>query len=145
VNKWFQSYLKNRTQFVEISQTDRSKYTQHRFQSSSRVISYGVPQGSILGPLVFLIYINDLPLNIQGAKLVLYTDDTNVLVVDRNEEALQTKLSLVMKQLDNWFLKNDVFINTTITAAMSFHLCCSKPSSNHAFCYEILKLNICLK
>jgi len=47
----------------------------------------------------------------------------NVLVIDRNEEALQTKLSLVMKQLENWFLKNDLFINTTKTAAMSFHLC----------------------
>jgi len=127
VNKWFQSYLTNRTQFVEISQINRSKHTQHRFQSSSRAISYGVPQGSILGPLLYLIYINDLPLNIQGAKLILYADDTNVLVVDRNEEALQTKLSLVMKQLENWFLKNDLLINTTKTAAMSFHLCHSKP------------------
>jgi hypothetical protein len=54
VNKWFQSYLTNRTQFVEISQTDRSKYTQHRFQSTSRAISHGVPQGSILGPLLLL-------------------------------------------------------------------------------------------
>jgi hypothetical protein len=48
-------------------------------------------------------------------------------LVNRNEEALQTKLSLVMKQLENWFLKNDLFINTTKTAAMSFHLCRSKP------------------
>ena len=80
---------------------DRSKYIQHKFQSSLRVISYGVPQGSILSPLLFLIYIDYLPLNIQGAKLILYADDTNVLVVDRNEEALQTKLFLVMKQLEN--------------------------------------------
>jgi len=48
VNKWFQSYLTNRIQFVEISRIDRSKYTKHRFRSSSRTISYGVPQGSIL-------------------------------------------------------------------------------------------------
>jgi hypothetical protein len=50
------------------------------------------------------MYINDLPLNIQGVKSILYADDTNVLIVDRDEEALQTKLSLVMKQLEIWFL-----------------------------------------
>jgi len=84
VNKGCQSYLTNGIQFVEISQIDRSKYVhQHRFQSSSKAISYGIPQGSILGPLLFLIYINDLPLNIQGAKLIVYADDTNVLVIDR--------------------------------------------------------------
>ena len=59
--------------------------------------------------------------------MILYANDTNVLVIDTNEEALQTKLSLLMKKLENWFLKNGLFINTTKTAAMSFHLCCSKP------------------
>ena len=126
VNNWFQSYLTNRTQFVEIPQMNRNNYMQHRFQSSSRVTSYCIPQGSILGPLLFLTYINDLPLYIQGAKLILYADDTNLLVVNKNE-ALQTKLSLVMKQLENWFLKNNLFINTTKTAAVSSHLCRLKP------------------
>jgi hypothetical protein len=106
---------------------DRSKPTQHRFQSSLRSITHGIPQGSILGPLLFLKYINDLPLNIQGAKLILYADNMNVLVIDRNEETLQTKLSLVMKQLEIWFLKNDLIINTTKTVAMSFHVRRSKP------------------
>jgi hypothetical protein len=77
-------------------------------------------------PILVLIYINDLPLNIQRAKLILYADDTSVFVIDRNEEALQIKLSSVMKRLENWFLKNGLFINTTKTAAMSFHLCLSK-------------------
>jgi len=48
-------------------------------------------------PFIFNIYINDLPLSIQGTKLILYADGMNVLVVDRSQEALKTKLSLVMK------------------------------------------------
>jgi hypothetical protein len=91
------------------------------------VIANGVPQGSILGSLLFLVYINDLPLNIQEAKLVLYADDKNILVTGNDEKALQAKLSSVMKQLEAWFLNNDLIVNTTKTIAMSFHLCQSKP------------------
>jgi hypothetical protein len=64
------------------------------------VIAHGVLQGSILGRLLFLVYTNDLPLNIQEAKLVLYADDTNSLVIGTDREALQAKLSSDMKQLE---------------------------------------------
>jgi hypothetical protein len=57
----------------------------------------------------------------------------NVLVIHKNEEALKTKLSLVMKQLANWFLKHYLFINSTKTAAMSFHRCRSKPPFKPCF------------
>jgi hypothetical protein len=55
--------------------------------------------------------------------LIQSADETNVLIVDKNEEALQNKLSLVMKQLENWFLKNDLIINITKRVVMSFRLC----------------------
>ena len=61
------------------------------------------------------------------AKLVLYADDTNMLVNGKGEEALQAKLSSFMKQLEVWFLKNNLIVNTTKTLHMSFHLCQSKP------------------
>ena len=68
-NKWFASYLKNRSQFVSIL----------GFDSSTKPISHGVPQGSVLGPLLFLIYINDLHLAIKNSKVFHFADDTNLL------------------------------------------------------------------
>ena len=128
VNKRFQSNLANRTQFVEISHIDKNGRTQCKFQSSLRTITHGVTQDSVLGPLLFLLYINDLPLNIQAPKLILYADDTNVLITDRSPDTLQTKLSLVVKQLEIWFLYNDLLINSSKTVDMSFHFCHSIPT-----------------
>lgn len=75
-----------------------------------------------MGPLLFLVYINDLPLNIHRVKLVLSADDTNILVADKNEDALQQKKILhAMKELELWFKKNDLIINIEKTLAMFFH------------------------
>ena len=88
LNLWFKSYLLQGTQFVSLTQNDSTNFTLNRYLSSSRLILRGVPQGSILWPLVD---INDLLLIFQIVNFVLCADDTNILVVDKEEEALQHK------------------------------------------------------
>jgi hypothetical protein len=64
-----------------------------------REIKHGVPHGSIVGPLLFLLYINNLPVNNQGAKLVLFANNINLLVIAKDESALQHKIKNVMMEL----------------------------------------------
>jgi len=80
------------------------------------------------------------------AKLVLYADDTNILVSGKIEEELQTKLSVITKQLERWLLENDLVVNNTKTVAMSFHSSHSKASLKpNIFFFKISRLNTSLK
>jgi hypothetical protein len=71
--------------------------------------------------IYLLLYINDLPLNIQEVKLVLFADDTNILVADKDDNVLQHKILFLMKQLAIWLQTNDLIINIDKRFAMSFH------------------------
>ena len=68
-NDWFRSYLSDRTQFVSIK----------GFNSDYKTVKYGVPQGSVLGPLLFLIFINDLNIEIKNSETIHFADDTCLL------------------------------------------------------------------
>ena len=70
------NYLENRQQYVE----------HNRFRSSTEEMKTGVPQGSVLGPFLFLIYIHDLPLVCEKSKIPLFADDTTVYNMGRNSE-----------------------------------------------------------
>ena len=108
---WFKSYLSSRRQCVHIN----------NFRSSLLPVISGVPQGSILGPLLFLIYVNDLPLSINSSSLLLFADDTKCLKsIDclHDCDLLQNDLSL----LSDWSLKWKLLFNVSKCVNLTFSL-----------------------
>ena len=85
-NQWFKSYLPGRTQF-------------NRYASETRDMKYGVPQESVLGPLLFLIYINDLHNAIKFSTVYHFADDTNLLVSNSCIKKIQDQINLDLKYL----------------------------------------------
>jgi hypothetical protein len=101
---WLKSYLTLRSQYVEIT-SNGNKYPRKKYNSTLKNVKFGIPQGSILSSLLFLVYINDLPYPISNGEVVLFADDTNILVTDKNINTLQEKIARVMIHLDLGFQK----------------------------------------
>jgi retron-type reverse transcriptase len=100
LHSWMSSYFTGRTQVVEIQQLDEN--------TSCKEIKYGVTQGSILEPLLFLFFINDLPQAVQETKVVLFVDDTSILLIEKTLTSLKEKTAKVMNQVENWFSSNSL-------------------------------------
>lgn len=107
--QWLTSYLSNRQQFVEVPGG----------KSSLGCITRGVPQGSILGPLLFLIYINDLPDHIKN-DIWLFADDSNVMATGHGEELVQRELADDLGNMETWFQNHQLTVNIGKTAHMLF-------------------------
>ena len=98
---WLSDYLFNRTQYVVINNVCSN--TQH--------ITHGVPQGSILGPLLFCLLINDLYLNLKSSRILLYADDAVVYFADKDVSIIQNTLNLEIDNIAKWFSDNCLVIN----------------------------------
>ena len=105
--KWFQSYLENRTQKCSVNGSLSNSYT----------LKCGVPQGTILGPLLFLLYINDLP-NCLSNKPRMYADDTHLTYAGSNLENVQFCLNEDLANVFNWLQANKLTLNMTKTEFM---------------------------
>ena len=109
-SNWFKSYLKNRMQFVSIN----------GFDSEAAFVAHGVPQGSVLGPLLFLIYINDLHKSIRFSSVYHFADDTNLLNISDSLKRCQKQINLDLKALYKWLLANKISLNCSKTELIIF-------------------------
>lgn len=106
--KLFSSYLCNRKQMCKVNQT----------VSQARTLTCGVPQGSNLGPLLFLIYVNDLPHCLKYSSTGMFADDTNLTVEAKTSSELADMLNADLENVHNWLLANRLSLNLDKTEYM---------------------------
>ena len=107
---WFRSYLTGRYQQVKCN----------NHLSSLNLVKHGVPQGSILGPLLFLLFVNDLPNASSALHFYLFADDTNIFASNKSYEKLVQQLNLELVHVNDWFAANKLSLNIKKTNYILF-------------------------
>ena len=120
INDWFRSYLTDRKQKVAIN----------GFESESKSLLHGVPQGSVLGPILFLIYINDLHRSIKHSITYHFADDTNLLHISNDYKTLQRKVNFDLFSLHKWLTANKISLNEAKTELIYFRKSGLAPNLN---------------
>lgn len=116
---WLSTYLHSRKQHVEVRNIDPSNNELSSYSSEILTSEMGVPQGSILGPLLFILYINDLP-DATSYDCILYADDISVIIPCRNESNYNNAINETVKNVLAWMGNNNLKANIEKTALIQF-------------------------
>ena len=116
----FKNYLHNRKQYVEFKKEI----------SETRSITCGVPQGSVLGPRLFIMYTNDLPHSIQNSKCILLADDTTIYTSASQPSEAYNMKNIDLNILCDWFKANKLSLNVSKTTYMMFNKNIQNPNIN---------------
>ena len=113
---WFKSYLSNRTQLVRIGNN----------LSKTKSLNMGVPQGTCLGPSLFLLYVNDFAINLESCMSISYADDTTLVSCGSDIDIVLNNMTLALSSAANWFNENKLVVNTNksyfLTVASQYKL-----------------------
>jgi Reverse transcriptase (RNA-dependent DNA polymerase) len=115
--KWFLSYLSERTQRVKIDET----------YSEARDVNIGLPQGSILSPLLIIIYINDLKFVLKNCTTNIFADDTMASVGDKDGSVAYAKMSEDLERLQDWLRFDKLALTIEKTSMLHFNNKQSQP------------------
>jgi len=128
---WFKSYFYDRTQYIQYK----------GISSEKQCITCGVPQGSVLGPLLFIIYTNDLPLSLTDTKAILFSYDTTLYASSKRPDELYHKINNDLDCPWDWFKANKLSLNIAKTNYMLFPY--GNDHANNGFCVCIVSV-LCL-
>lgn len=110
--KWFESYLGNRVQITKVNGTTSDEIEN----------GFGVPQGSILGALLFILYINDMPTTLEKCEIVLYADDTLIYTEASTEEQCLENMKHDISKINTWLKMNKLKLNENKTKIMEINM-----------------------
>ena len=105
---WFKSYLSQRRQVVSYNGVT----------SSTKVVSIGVPRGTVIGPMLFLLYLNDLSTAVNNTCINIYADDVVIYTSDKSIDVLSRKLQCTLQTVFNWYNDNKLSLSINKCSTM---------------------------